>query len=135
MEKQTLGKTISSLRKDLGMTQAQLAEKMNITDKAVSKWERDLSCPDIDSLPKLAELLGVSVNSLMQVKKGDGGETVTDRIQKTVALILRAVALACGVAVVVLSVMEAIDVRSATSLLGIGLACIAVHSFDRSRDR
>lgn len=135
MEKQTLGKTISSLRKDLGMTQAQLAEKMNITDKAVSKWERDLSCPDIDSLPKLAELLGVSVDSLMQVKKGDGGETVTDRIQKTVALILRAVALACGVAVVVLSVMEAIDVRSATSLLGIGLACIAVHSFDRSRDR
>lgn len=47
MTKQTLGMMISSLRKEKGMTQLELAEKMGVTDKVVSKWERDLSFPDI----------------------------------------------------------------------------------------
>ena len=64
----TLGMMIASLRKEKGMTQLELAEKMGVTDKAVSKWERDLSCPDVSTIPKLAELFGVSVDELMQVK-------------------------------------------------------------------
>ena len=56
-----MGERIRSLRTALGMTQGDLAEKMNVTDKAVSKWERGLSRPDIDSLPKLAETLGTTV--------------------------------------------------------------------------
>lgn len=47
MGKQTFGTYIATRRKQLGMTQAELAEKMNVTDKAVSKWERDLSYPDV----------------------------------------------------------------------------------------
>ncbi len=66
--KKTLGTMISSLRKDKGMTQLELAEIMGVTDKAVSKWERDLSCPDINSIPKLAEILEISVEDLMQGK-------------------------------------------------------------------
>lgn len=68
--KKTLGTMISSLRKDKGMTQLELAEIMGVTDKAVSKWERDLSCPDINSIPKLAEILEISVDDLMQGKTG-----------------------------------------------------------------
>lgn len=68
MRKQTLGMMVSSLRKEKGMTQLELAEKMRVTDKAVSKWERDLSFPDINSIPKLAEIFEVSVDDLMQVK-------------------------------------------------------------------
>lgn len=68
MRKQTLGMIISSLRKEKGMTQLELAEKMRVTDKAVSKWERDLSFPDINSIPKLAEIFEVSVDDLMKVK-------------------------------------------------------------------
>lgn len=68
MKKQTLGSMITSLRKENGMTQLELAEKMSVTDKAVSKWERDLSCPDVNSLPKLAEIFGISVDELMQIK-------------------------------------------------------------------
>ena len=68
MKKQTLGMMISTLRKEKGMTQLELAEKMGVTDKAVSKWERDLSFPDINSIPKLAEIFEVSVDELMQVK-------------------------------------------------------------------
>ena len=51
--KKTLGMLISETRKQKGMTQLELAEKMGVTDKAVSKWERDLSCPDVSSLPLL----------------------------------------------------------------------------------
>ena len=65
----TLGAMIAELRKQHGMTQLELAEKMGVTDKAVSKWERDLSCPDINSIPNLAEILDVSVEELMQIKK------------------------------------------------------------------
>ena len=68
MEK-TLGTMIAELRKNNGMTQAELAEKMNVTDKAVSKWERDLSCPDVSSFPRLAEVLGVTVDELMLGRK------------------------------------------------------------------
>ena len=68
MNNQTFGTTIAALRKAQGMTQLELAEKMGVTDKAVSKWERDLSFPDVSSLPKLAEIFGVSVDELMQVK-------------------------------------------------------------------
>ncbi len=56
--KKTLGMMIAELRKERGLTQMELAEKMGVTDKAVSKWERDLSCPDINSLPNLADVLG-----------------------------------------------------------------------------
>lgn len=64
MKKQMLGMMISSLRKEKGMTQLELAEKMGVTDKAVSKWERDLSFPDIKSIPKLAETFDAWIKRL-----------------------------------------------------------------------
>ena len=54
----TMGTIISEARKEKNLTQADLATAMNVTDKAVSKWERDIACPDINSIPKLAEILG-----------------------------------------------------------------------------
>ena len=66
MRKSTLGFYIRSLRLQNHMTQAFLAEKLGVTDKAVSKWERDLSYPDMALFPKLADLLGVTVNDLLR---------------------------------------------------------------------
>ena len=62
---QTLGKRIAMHRKRLKLTQEQLAESLGVTAQAVSKWENDQSCPDINMLPKLAQLFGVSVDSLL----------------------------------------------------------------------
>jgi transcriptional regulator with XRE-family HTH domain len=62
---QTLGKRISAHRKQLGLTQDQLAEKLGVTAQAVSKWENDQSCPDISMLPKLAEIFGTSIDELL----------------------------------------------------------------------
>ena len=60
-----IGLNIVSYRKRLGLTQARLAEKLNYSDKAVSKWERGESAPDVQTLVQLAELFEVSVNDLL----------------------------------------------------------------------
>ncbi|MCQ5130465.1 helix-turn-helix domain-containing protein [Butyricicoccus faecihominis] len=126
MQKQTLGNMIASLRKERGMTQAELAAIMNITDKAVSKWERDLSCPDIASLPKLAETLQVSVDELMQVRERGGSGADKQSARNIIGLVFKAVTLAMGVAVVVLSRMKALDTNAGFTLLGIGVACAGI---------
>ncbi|MBR3765490.1 MAG: helix-turn-helix transcriptional regulator [Clostridia bacterium] len=61
----SLGRRIAELRKAQGQTQEALAEALNITAQAVSKWENSQSCPDIMTLPRLAQLLGVSVDMLL----------------------------------------------------------------------
>lgn len=68
MEYESIGKLIQTLRKEKRLTQKQLADMLNITDKAVSKWERDIACPDTTTLPKLADILGVTVESLLNAK-------------------------------------------------------------------
>jgi len=60
-----MGQFISELRKSHQMTQRDLAERLNVTDKSVSKWERGLSCPDISLLTPLSDILGVSVSDLL----------------------------------------------------------------------
>ena len=60
----SLGKQIAQHRKQLGMTQEGLAGKLGVTNQAVSKWETDQSCPDIQLLPKLADLFGVTIDAL-----------------------------------------------------------------------
>ena len=61
----TLGSKIAELRKNNGMTQDQLSEKLGVTPQAVSKWENDISCPDIMLLPKIANLLGTTCDELL----------------------------------------------------------------------
>lgn len=65
MSKETLGQKIAGLRKERRLTQEELAIKLDVSAQAVSKWENDISCPDIMLLPKLAEVLGASVDSLL----------------------------------------------------------------------
>ena len=63
--KKQLGANIAAYRKSMGLTQAGLAEKLNYSDKAVSKWERAESVPDVLTLTQLAELFDVTVNDLL----------------------------------------------------------------------
>lgn len=62
---ETIGQRIAKLRKQHGMSQENLAEKLGVSSQAVSKWENDASCPDISLLPQLAKLLGVTVDELL----------------------------------------------------------------------
>ena len=65
----TIGKRIALLRKEKGLTQEDLANAMGVSPQAVSKWENDQTCPDISALPKLAQLLEVSVDELLSGKE------------------------------------------------------------------
>ncbi len=71
MNNQNMGKFISELRKSNHMTQKDLAAKLNITDKAVSKWERGLSCPDISLLSSIADIFGITTSELLNSEKKD----------------------------------------------------------------
>ena len=124
MKKQTFGAMLAALRKEKGMTQLELAEQMGVTDKAVSKWERDLSFPDVSSLPRLAEIL-----ELMQGKAGKTSSALGEKVGSIVDLALKGVAAAMGIAVAVLSILGQIGTRSALGMLGIGLACLAISQF------
>lgn len=65
MNQEEIGKFISSCRKDMGLTQMQLAEMLNITNRAVSKWETGKSCPDVSIMLELCDILGITVNELL----------------------------------------------------------------------
>lgn len=65
MDNVKIGRLILRLRKENNMTQLQLAEKMGISDKAVSKWERGLGCPDIELITQLAEIFNVDLEKLL----------------------------------------------------------------------
>lgn len=65
----TLGKRIAALRREKGLKQEELAEKLGVSAQAVSKWENDQTCPDISLLPLLAKTLGVSVDELLSGKE------------------------------------------------------------------
>ena len=69
--KHSVGKTIASLRKKKKMTQAELANLLNVSDKAVSKWESENGMPEITLFPKLAEIFEVSIDYLMTGKEAE----------------------------------------------------------------
>lgn len=71
MDNVKIGNLICKLRKEKQLTQLQLAEKMNISDKTVSKWERGLGCPEISLLPELSQILDVDLEKLLSGNLND----------------------------------------------------------------
>lgn len=81
MDPKVLGEKISALRKEQGMTQKQLAERIHVTDGAVSKWERGLNYPDLSIMESLAEALDTNMWSLLDLEDADRiqiAETLSD---------------------------------------------------------
>ena len=125
MEK-TMGEFIAERRKEKNLTQRELAQMLNITDKAVSKWERNLACPDIGTLPRLADILGVSVEELL--KAGPAEKQKIRETEKVIDLVLKAVPLAMGIALIMLSVLEKdLDLYTVCGFVGIGLFAISLQ--------
>ncbi len=65
MENSRVGSIIRTLRQELRMTQRELADKMNLSDKTISKWERGLGLPDISLIPELSKILGIDIMNLL----------------------------------------------------------------------
>ncbi len=83
MNYEKIGKFISERRKELNMTQKMLADKLSLTDRAISKWERGRGCPDVSILEPLSQVLGVSVLEILH------GEKIEDNENEVVVEILR----------------------------------------------
>ena len=79
MDTEKMGALIAKMRKEKGLTQKELADQLHVTDRAVSKWERGICCPDISLLEDLANILGVSISSLL-----NGEEEVESAIKTTI---------------------------------------------------
>lgn len=73
-DKGTIGSRIAQGRKAKGYTQEEFSQLLNVTAQAVSKWENDLSCPDIQLLPQIASILGVTTDELLTGVKANQGE-------------------------------------------------------------
>ena len=128
MTSPSLGSTIAQRRKQKSLTQFELAEKMDVSDKAVSKWERDLSCPDIESFAQLAEILELSADELLSL------HTTTQRRKITIGKYFRfgltVVGVVCGVVVAALALLGQLDMKQFMVLLGIGLASVSIATLD-----
>jgi len=90
MDAQQFGTFIAELRRERGMTQAELAAQLRVTDKAVSRWERGLGFPDINTLEPLARALGIGIDELMRAQRNispEQGEQAAQAVANTVRLV------------------------------------------------
>lgn len=135
MEKKTIGQFIAVLRKANGWTQKELAEKLNVTDKTVSRWERDESLPDLTLIPVLAEIFGVTSDEILRGERVSGEvvnkEYVARSTEKTKRHLLNSVRTkfnirsAAGIAVAVLGLLSAMlcNLGFLRAYLGFFVAC------------
>ncbi len=133
-----IGQKIAELRLAAGMSVGELAQRLELDAEEVSAWERGEVQPDSDHLLRLAIALNVTQEELLgEQQRTDEGEIFSQkRIEKDqdlFKLICRTVALAMGVAVTVLSVLDQIRPDSAIAMLGIGLTCLGISSFVRKK--
>ena len=137
-ESKTFADVIFELRKEKGFTQQDLANKLHITDKAISKWERGLSYPDITSISTLANILGVESSYLIDLCKSEDNpyveEDKKENIKKLTQTILKGVGLAMGVSVAALNIVDQLSVRDSIVMLSIGLACLGITSLTNERE-
>lgn len=72
MEQMSLGSFIAALRKEKGMTQKQLAEQLGVSDKAVSRWEREESAPDLSLIPQICDIFEITADELLRGRRHEG---------------------------------------------------------------
>ena len=136
-ENKTFADVIVELRKEKGFTQQDLANKLHITDKAVSKWERGLSYPDITSISTLADILDVDSSYLIDLCKSEENPYLEsdkkEDIKKFIHTILKGIGLAMGVSVATLNIMNQLSVKDSIIMLSIGLACLSISSISNEK--
>ncbi len=133
-ETKSMGSFISALRRAKGMTQRALAEELHVSDKSISRWERDEGAPDLSVLPALAEVLGVTADELLRGERRTAppSEAAEERKEVRIARIAagakQRAALLCGIAVFcdVLGILIALLCNNAflRGLIGFYLACL-----------
>ncbi len=113
MEKKSIGAFIAVLRKSQGMTQRELAEKLGVSDKAVSRWERDKTAPDLSLVPALADVFGVTCDEILRGERSRAA-VKSEKIEASSEKQLKQLA------------KRALDKQKRFLLLSVGLALLGV---------
>lgn len=137
MEKKTIGAFIAVLRKANGLTQRELAERLNVSDKAVSRWERDESYPDLSLIPVIAELFGITADELLcgerlydssdprRCRTAEKSEKqINNMLERTCVSFRVKSVIACGVAVVGLIAAMIANLGFNRGYVGFFAACV-----------
>lgn len=134
MEKKTIGAFIAVLRKSKGMTQKELGEVLGVSDKAISRWERDECAPDISMIPVIADLFGVTADELLRGEKAAGAITPAAEIksERTAKYLIRTTVtrfrtkslIAFGTAAVGLTLAAVLNYGVLRAYLAFGIALI-----------
>ena len=129
MEEKNLGNTISKLRKEKNMTQLDLAKKLNVTDKAVSKWERGISYPDITTISTLAKVLEVDVSELITLcKKEENPYKSKEDTNKLIDTILIIIPFALSIALIVFTIIGNISTEEQMNLITIAILANSIYN-------
>lgn len=120
-----MGEFISKLREEKGLTEKELGEKLGITEKNISEWEKNVSVPDASAISKLSEFFGVSSEEFTNSKTSSN--PVIKKINYIIDIVLRAIPVAMGAALIVTTTMGQIDLKSGFMMLGISVASIGIY--------
>lgn len=119
-----MGEFISKLREEKGLTEKELGEKLGVTEKDISNWEKNVSAPDASAISKLSEFFGVSSEEFATPKTSSD---VRSKINYIIDIVLRAIPIAMGAALIVSTIISQIDLKSGFMMLGISVASIGIY--------
>ena len=125
MSNKSMGEFISKLREEKGLTEKELGEKLGITEKNISEWEKNVSVPDASAISKLSEFFGVSSEEFTNSKASSN--PAIKKINYIIDIVLRAVPVAMGAALIVTTTMGQIDLKSGFMMLGISVVSIGIY--------
>lgn len=135
MDAKKIGLFIASQRKSLGLTQAELAEKLHVTDKAVSRWERGQGFPDINSIEPLANALEVSIAEIMRGEEtpaGSSNESESLAAKNVISLVEmkreehKKIFTVISIIALLLFCILLIDVMEPMGFIGVALPCLGL---------
>jgi len=135
MDAKKIGSFIADQRKALGLTQAGLAEKLHVTDKAVSRWERGQGFPDINSIEPLADALEVSIAEIMKGERtptGSSDETESLAAKNVISLVEmkreehKKIFAVVSIVALLLFCILLIDVMGLMGFIGVALPCLGL---------
>lgn len=128
-----LGTKIAKLRKEQNMTQQELANKLNITDKAVSKWERNISYPDITSISKLAKILNVDSSELIDLcKKENPYQKDTNKLIDTILIVIP---FGLSIALITLSIIGEMTTDDKIGLISIAIFSLSIYNLRKLHNK
>lgn len=123
MSDKSMGEIISSLREEKGLTQKELGAKIGVGERTIFKWEKNISLPDISTIPKIAEALEVSIEEIMKSKP----LSLSNKVNYIIDIVLRGVPVAMGIAIIVASVFKEIDIDSGFMMTGIAVLSMGIY--------